>query len=178
VRYVPTVTRIWPRLDLTGVEEVLLTPVNSELPVGPKSLLIDNGCYSINRKTAPVEKLDLHIELCLKLSEDSRCIFILPDIRWDPELARIYVDRFLKTIRPRRYILVDIPHLLESFPKLPDLAECLAIPSNRVKSAHYPLHRYHLLGRDPQVDYARSWDDLLFDSKRPLKDQIEKRSIG
>lgn len=176
MRYVPTVTRVWKKLDLTGVEEVLLTPVDSVLPKEPKSIIIDNGCFSINRDLKLHPKLNDHIELCLELKNDPRCVFVLPDVRHNKDYAIHYMNVFLERIRPKRFVLVDVPHILENFKFLIDDAEFFAIPSNREKTASFDLRRYHLFGRNPQFSEARSWDDLLFDVDVPLKDQVLLRS--
>ena len=176
MRYVPTVTRIWKKLDLTGVEEVLLTPVDTDLPKEPSSILVDNGCFSINRDLNLHPKLNDHIERCIELKKDPRCIFVLPDIRHNKDLAIHYMDAFLAAVKPSRFILVDVPHLLETYKHLIDDVEFLAIPSNREKRANFDLKRYHLFGRNPLSTEARSWDDLLFDAATPIKDQVLLRS--
>jgi hypothetical protein len=158
------------------VEEVLLTPVDTDLPKEPSSIIIDNGCFSINRDLSLHPKLNDHIERCLELKKDPRCIFVLPDIRHSKDLAIHYMNVFMKRIRPKKFVLVDVPHILENYKHLIDDAEFLAIPSNREKHASFDLKRYHLFGRNPTFTMARSWDDLLFDATLPLKDQVLLRS--
>lgn len=171
--FIPTVTSIWPRLNLEGIEEVLLTPRSILLPQEPKTLLIDNGCWAINTGRGSLDKLNEHIEICLELRKDPRCIFILPDIEKNPEASLFYLDRFLNEVKPPRFSLVDLDIYLNRT-DLADGSEFLSIPARRARQAHYDLSRYHLLGTTDR-NGARSWDDLCYDQSN-IKEDVLRRT--
>jgi hypothetical protein len=161
-------------MNLEGVDEVLLTPHSVMLPNEPKEILIDNGCFVINRRGGSLQNLDLHIERCKVLSKDHRCIFLLPDIESNPEAAIYYVNKFMQEVKPLRFAVVDLPIIMNEFPELVDHSEIFAIPSKRAKLASQDIFQYHLLGSNPQV-LARSWDDLQFNSDLPIAQAVLNR---
>lgn len=173
MHFVPTVTRIWPRLDLEGVGEVLLTPRSADLPNYPSSIIIDNGCWSINSRKSSFKILDTHIELCKELAKDPRCIFVLPDIEPDPKASLYYLDLFLREVKPPRFSLVDMAIYLDRT-DLIEGSEFLSIPARRLKKANFNLQKYHLLGTT-KVNGARSWDDLDYDTEN-VKAEVQRRS--
>lgn len=165
-------TGIWKRLDLDGVEEVLLTPKGITLPKEPKTILIDNGCWRVNVRGISPQILEDHIAICEILVEDPRCVFILPDVDRDKDVSNYYLDRFLSVVRPRRYSLID----LEFFLDRKDLiygSEFLSIPSKRAQmgGVHFDIAQYHQLGASP-IEGGRSWDDLTYDYRKPLREAI------
>jgi hypothetical protein len=181
MRYVPTVTGAWERMNLEGVDEVLLTPSKRSkgLPKEPKTIIIDNGCFILNiRKKPPtvaISKMKTHLELCKELSSDPRCIFVLPDYLHNTELNLFFQQEFLREIKPKRYSLVDTPMLDETFIYH---AEFLCIPARHAKRARFDLSCYHLFGRlNGFMPKARSWDDLLFnDTSTPMREIVSSRS--
>lgn len=169
MRFVPTVTRIWPQLDLAGVEEVLLTPISLELPQVP-SILVDNGLFATNRRQAS-HRLDSHIELCAELAKDPRCIFILPDLERDLSDCKRYIQLFLEIVQPKRYAAVDIPALTDWYGSIWGGSEFYCIPSCRATQAREPIELYHQLGKRPRPG-GRSWDDLDYDATESLLEVI------
>jgi hypothetical protein len=183
MKYVPTVTRAWPYLDLEGVDEVLLTPSSTDLPPEPRTVLVDNGCYMINqgrcdRKTA-LERQARHTELCRTLAVDDRCVFVLPDLSRYPEVCQSVIDTFLQKVRPARFALVE--HASFVHPAwLCHHAEFFCIKTDRFHLRLHPDGQYHLLGRTKRdaplfLLPARSWDDSDYDPLLPLRTEIDRR---
>jgi hypothetical protein len=180
VKYIPTVTGAWTKMDLDGVDEVLLTPslITPGLPKEPKTIIIDNGYLQLNLHKKPlpgvISRMKAHLELCRKLREDRRCIFVLPSYLPNPELGLLFQKEFLNEIKPKRYAVMDTPILEERYVYG---AEFLCIPAIFSEKARYSISCYHLFGRLDNMPKARSWDDSLYGSfNLPIRETVRARS--
>jgi hypothetical protein len=167
MKYIPTVTSNFDKVDLSQYDEILLTPnkrTPTILPPFKGSIIIDNGCYLINKKMRDKKFIFNHIEICKEIKEENNCIFVIPDILHDYDFSLKAIELFFKEISPKNFIIPFMKDVhIEYMENIYGVASFYAIPASSHKYIKENKNKFHLFGNiftDTSIEF-RSYDSTI-----------------